>query len=348
MNIEVKQEVLNQLKKLPVCIPNNTKKQWVVRCCRCPDSKNPTHGHLSIKIDLNDDSPMVYRCFKCDTSGLVTSTFLEELGISLDYEFNKNLKAFNKHAMKVARKYNIFTEAPELGVPLYESDRIINKKKLAYFNQRLGTDIDFKDARDLKLILNLFEFVRLNNIESLPASDGKLKLLNNNYIGFLSSNNNCITFRNIYNDKYPRYLKLNINENIYNPNSFYNIPVTFDPLYTNEVNVHVSEGTFDIASVYLNVMNKELKNNFYFASCGFGLVTVLKYLLSIGLNTGINLHIYGDNDKTDEEIIKLMYPVRDTVMIWIDKVFIHRNMFEHQKDYGISKDFIIDQFKKIK
>lgn len=347
MNIDIKKEVLHELQQLPVCIPNPSKKQWVIRCCRCPDSKNPTHGHLSIKIDLNDDSPMVYRCFKCETSGIVTNTFLEELGITLEYELNKNLKKFNKHAMKVMRRYNYITEAPDLGVPVYE-DNPKNRRKLEYFNDRLGTDITFSEARDLKLILNLYEFVRLNNITSLPAKDGKLKLLNNNYIGFLSSNNNCITFRNTNDDKYPRYLKLVINENIINPNSFFNIPSQFDTLYTDEMNVHIAEGTFDICSVFLNIQNRNLKNNMYFAACGFGYVAILKYLLSIGVNTNINLHLYVDNDKSDYDVMKLLNSVKDSTLLWIDKIFIHRNGMVNQKDVGVPKEFIIDTVKKIR
>lgn len=348
MDIRVKEEVLYLLKTLPVCIPNSTKKQWTTRCRNphCKESKNPKHGHLSIKIDLTDDSPMLYRCFKCEDRGIVDDAFLENLGFRVTGDMHDNLKTFNKHAMKTLRRYNIITEAPELGVPVYEPSAR-NTPKLLYLNERLGLDLTFEECQKRKIIFNLKDFIVLNNIEALPAKDSKLKLLNNNYIGFLSSNNNCITFRNIKKDDMPRYLKLIINPNLINPYSFYNPTFAFDPVSTEEFHIHIAEGTFDINSIMSNVSYDKNVNNVFFACCGFGYVHILKYILSIGINTNITLHIYCDNDKSDKDVLMQFKPIEDRILIWFDKIYLHRNAMPEQKDYGVPREYINDTRKKV-
>ena len=74
-------------------------------------------------------------------------------------------------------------------------------------------------------------------------------------------------------------------------------------MYTNDINIHIAEGPFDILGVFYHLMNGELENNLYYAVCGFGYGTILRNIISAGLNTGLNVHIYADNDKSDEEII---------------------------------------------
>lgn len=347
-DIEIKKEVIKYLEDLPVYLPNSTYTQHVVRCPYCGDSNNQSHGHFSIKINLETDEPMVYRCFKCDTSGLLTNSVLEELNIDISDKFYKNFKMYIKNSKKKLVKYNIITKAPDYEVPLYTSNNL-NNKKLNYINNRLSLNLSFSDWRECKAIFNLYDFIKLNEIKYIPEiSINKLQLLNDEYIGFLSSNNNCIIFRNIYKNYNRRYEKIKINPNLINPNSFYNIPTSFDILYTNKIDIHIAEGIMDIQSIYNNLCDRNNENNFYFAACGFGYVSIIKYMLSIGLNTGIRLHIYSDNDKENNDHFRYLKKLNKSALIWIDDIFIHRNIFEGEKDYGIPKRKIEDSYIKIK
>ena len=63
----------------------------------------------------------------------------------------------------------------------------------------------------------------------------------------------------------------------------------------------------------------------------------------MGINTGLNVHIYADKDKSDKEITKLIrnyYP-------WLNSLTIHRNG-SGSKDFGVPKDMIIDTSVKYK
>jgi len=344
-NPEVKHQVIEMLKTLPVYIPNSTGTQHVVRCPRCGDSRDPSHAHFSIRIDVESDTPMLYRCLKCDTSGILTDTELEELGLYVDSDLYAKIKSYNR---KVYKRYKLVDNAIEnFNVPLYQ-DNYNNRIKLDYINNRLGTDISIEEAKDLKIVLNIFDFMKLNNLNGISGLSFKqLKILNDCYVGFLSTNNNCITFRNITNnDKLMRYFKVILNLKNINSATFYSIPNSIDLLYTHDINVHITEGTFDVLSVYKNVV-KNKDNNYYFANCGFGSLTILKYLIRVGINTGLNIHIYSDNDKTDWAHKNYLFK-RSSISYWLDHIYIHRNGFDGEKDYGVPASKIIDKFSKFK
>jgi hypothetical protein len=175
----------------------------------------------------------------------------------------------------------------------------------------------------------------------------QLKTLNESYVGFLSNNNNCITFRNITdNDRLMRYFKVILNPKNINQNTFYSIPNSIDLMYTHDINIRIAEGTFDILSVFKNLV-KNKNNEYYFASCGFGSNVIIRYLIHNGINTGLNLHIYSDNDKTDDDHRKYLFK-NSSVSYWLDHIDIHRNQFNNEKDYGIPTNRIIDSRYRIK
>lgn len=343
-SIEIKQLVLHRLQTLPVCIPNSTRTQWVVRCPYCGDSINPSHGHFSIKIDMNSEIPMLYRCLKCDESGMLTGQVLEDIGCSFSSEINERLNNYNRQVKKVNPFLNL--KKRNWKVPLC-TDIMYNEKKY-YINNRLGIDYSFDDYRKLKVIFNIFDFMDINNIKAIPNISWKmLNFLNNNYVGFLSNNNTRITYRCIRKDNnMNRYHKIILDPYNTSPNNFYSIPIKMDLMYTDEVNIHIAEGTFDIISVFENVNKHNINNNLYYASCGFNINTILKYLYHIGINTDINCHIYSDNDKTNEDHMKYLF--NKTNYIWLDHIYIHRNKFIGEKDYGVPLSNIEDSITKLK
>lgn len=322
--------------------------QHYTRCPYCGDSSNLNHAHLSVKIDTETDAPMVFRCLKCNVSGIVNDTFLEELNIFLDPESKKILKAYTKKSMRYAKLTNMDCEG--YITPLYE-DNASNQKKLDYINERLGTEFDFADAQNHKIILNIIDFMVLNDIahkkrDVLLQSTALLQNLNDNYVGFLSANNNCIVFRDITGIQKYRYYKAVINDRNINMDSFYSYPGKFDLTYTSDVHVHIAEGIFDILSIKENLIHDETEN-FFYASCGFGSVSIIKYMIHHAMNTGVSLHIYSDNDKKDWEHRRYLFG-QNYLTEWLDHIYIHRNKMKGEKDYGVKLSNIEDSFKIIK
>lgn len=338
---ELKEIVLTKLRELPVCIPNSTRTQWTIRCPYCGDSHNQAHGHLSIKIDLDDDSaPMLYRCFKCDVSGIVNDQFLQEVGVYLDSAMVKELRNINRRATR----RNLFTNdrIENFVVPLPEENEI-NRNKLEYINTRLGLHLTYNDCARLKIVLDLDHFMRVNEIseESLGMSHWAVTSLVNYYVGFLSQSNNILVCRCIVNDdRFRRYIKVIFNRYNQNPASFYMIPATIQLISDEPLNIYIAEGPFDIISIHEN-FGKDSPRNIYAAICGYGPGMILKYLLYNGLLYKTNVHLYCDNDKSnvDECKVLLKHP---EIVPWIYRLYFHRNAFEGEKDYGVPKERIID------
>lgn len=143
-------------------------------------------------------------------------------------------------------------------------------------------------------------------------------------------------------------MKVVLNQSLKNPASFYSIPNSIDLMYTNKIDIHIAEGTFDILSIYSNVNKSNLKNHYYFAACGFGYTSVLSYLIYTGLNTGLTIHIYSDKDKSDYNHREYIKKLDSNIGTWFDRIFIHRNQFPHEKDYGVPGNFIEDSKYKIR
>ena len=55
--------------------------EYRVRCPYCGDSqKNLNTGHLYIRIDPEDNYPMMYNCFRCGQHGIVDEDFFSHYG----------------------------------------------------------------------------------------------------------------------------------------------------------------------------------------------------------------------------------------------------------------------------
>lgn len=347
---EIKFELIEKLKQRGTYHVSVNGKQHYTRCPYCGDSRNLSHAHLSIKIDTESDEIILYRCLKCNVSGLVDETVLSELDIFLDQESMKRLRVYNKKSMRLRRVSDSEHEKYVTPIPT-ESFR--NRSKLQYLNDRLGTSITLKETQDLKIIPSLYEFLSIN--ELAPGKNNILTgvelsmicLLERDYIGFLSCNSNRITFRDITGRNKLRYYKAIINERNLNSDSFFALPLNIPLTYTNEVHVHVAEGPFDILSIKENLV-KTTENNFYYAVCGFGGSVVLRYLIRLGINTGLNLHVYCDSDKPDYVQKKQWLYKQPYLTEWVDRIYLHRNTYQNEKDYGVPVEKIIDVKNNIK
>ena len=277
IDVSVKYDVIDKLRTLPVCRENYSKTQFVVRCPYCGDSVVMSHSHFSIHINVMDDSPMMVRCLRCDTSGLFDADVMDDLGLYGSGEMAKALKSFNR---KSKRKYNITENIiEEYYVPRYVSN-VYNQRKLNYINHRLGLNMDMDLVHELKCVINLFDFLKLNKIERLEnLTFRQIEFLDKNYVGFLSANNNYITFRNITDNNYKRYYKLILNPRNIGGTTYYKIPNPINLMYTNPINIHIAEGYFDILSVALNLVGRN-EDEYFYASCGFGFNKIIKRILT--------------------------------------------------------------------
>lgn len=347
--IEAKQFVISRLRGLPVCDPNSSMTQWVVRCPYCPDSLTPTHGHFSIKIDEHSDELMLYRCLKCNESGLLSSQTLDDLGIYLTQEEAAELDRANRGG-----KSNYWNEKPKNYFIPPPISPVNLELKLQYLESRFGFRMTDQMIQESKVVLSIIDFLSANKISLGQFSPYIIKSLENHYIGFLSSNNNRIVFRYAGDipkgSKILRYYKMVLDERNLSPNTFYSIQRPSIPLlYDGKVHLHISEGTFDIISAYYNLKpswDVDKDYHFFFGSCGFSIAPVVRWILSRGITTDVILDYYADNDKSDQEVQKIIRtPV---IREWCDEIYLHRNKFGTNKDFGVPACEIDERIRQIK
>lgn len=318
----------------------------LVTICPFPDC-NDKSGHMYIGPFDNSDSPIRYNCFKCNHSGLVTPKFFSMYGIYAD-DFNKAITEFIANAPKYInnktnsiRSFNIVND--------YISFSNITDQKLAYINNRLGSNLTYQDCIDLKIVLNLYDLLARNNIDRLTRDKSVVDILNNHFVGFLSSDNNNVNMRNIRDPGVlPEFVdERYINYRIFNTKDsckYYMIPTSIDLTSPLPIDVFIAEGVFDILGVYLNITNRNRFRTLYTNISGKGYTNLIEYLLcNLGLSN-INLHICPDADVTDYEISEIEQFIRPFNF----NVYIHRNIYKdsktgkYEKDFGVPPSRIID------
>lgn len=316
----------------------------VVKCPICGEGhKRHNHGHCYIGL-INNGPPVVYHCFIGECSGIVTPEFLHSMEI-YDNELDNILNIFNKSYDKISKEsrkiYMIQKKKDNLIIPDIE-ERNSNILKLNYLRKRMKIGFSFENCKDLRMVFSLYDFLDANNIKpNLNRYKRKiLDIVNNDYLGFLAANNSHIVFRNIRDNKNLRYLKYEIFDEPSLGNIIYNIPGTRCDIFSDDVNLHVAEGTFDILGVYNSICHGNKINNIYSACCGSGYLNTIRYFIKLGFIGNLNVNIYSDKDK-DPTFYKKTYL---NIKPWVKSINIYYN--ELSKDYGVPKDEI--EISKIK
>ena len=340
----IQDQLREQLKQLfPDYKESGNKKEFMINCPLCAQEGRPDHGyHMYISLGY-DDKPPMYNCFKnYNHRGILTKSFLEQNSQypqCLDTEVISQVAKRNSALSDLGRyrtirngKYNFFT-------PLSNSEEK-SMLKLNWFNKRLGCNLSLIDLQQLKIVLNLKDFLGYNNITKISRSQYTIDLLDQYFIGFLTNNNSTIILRNLVKDrnKLPeivqdRYIKYSIIGNGTN-SGYYTIPSSVD-IYK-PVNIHIAEGTFDILSVYINLCNMNNVQNIYSSIGGNSYLNAMKYyILECGIINPI-FHLYIDNDIPNQflkQIKRVMQPLNL-------QVYIHMNIHQGEKDFGVSPDRI--------
>lgn len=304
-------------------------KEVYCRCKYCLDSVNPTHGHMYISIPYNNE-PSLFYCQKCHTSGIIDSNILMEWGI-YDFIISQELNTINKNS-----KGN-FDTVKKIFIKNIIKDKELASKKLDYINSRLGLDLSYQDAINNKIILNLKEVLDFNSCE-YTRHENIIEALNNNFVGFLSYDNNFVNLRRICEEGviYPSIDKRYINYNIFNKRDntekFYIIPNNIDLSLPRRVNIHLAEGVFDILSIKYNLQLQNSDNDIFIAVTGSNYYGTIVHIMNSLKMYYIHLYIYPDNDKSGSD--NIVNYIKNNLSCYDIPITVRRNTFENEKDFG--------------
>lgn len=319
----------------------------VVRCPFCGDSANQSHGHLYISVPITQEELSFYDCKKCPAHGLVDDVFLRKIGC-LDTNSLVALAQHNSEVMglpkyKTLKSINIYP----LKIGML-ADNKYSRMKLDYINSRIGAKFTYGHLTALKIFLNLYDVINSNRLQ-LTRAENLVNQLNNNFIGFISYDNSFATMRKVSNNRLDKSIdKRYVNYRLVNKQddskNFYVIPTQSNVLTQDRVRIHITEGVFDILSVFYNLNRCNTKQNIYIASGGKSYKRALQFILE---ETGVinyEIHLYPDNDVNDYSLSKL---IMDEIKLLPCNIFIHRNAMDGEKDYGVPLERIKDSVSVI-
>lgn len=330
---ELTQELVNKLKTLRVWSLTTNKKEISVRCPVCGDSyKNARSSHLYIKLDVSEGEPHTYYCQRCRAKGVVNTDFLKQLKL-----YDTDLSTKLAYNLKIASKNNKnkikYLKKAKLEIPECTVDKL-SLVKLKYINDRIGTNLELSDLKRFKIFLHLYDLLDLNKITYLTCRDGLGDILDKNFIGFVSYDNNYAIMRNLSKKMLPdtRYYNYNIMNNYDNTKRFYIIPTKIDVLQP-EVNVVIAEGIFDILGIYHNI-EKNHENTLFIAVCGVGYNLVIHEIAKMGF-LNMNIKFYSDSDQNINMYKKIK---REFSFLSNQRLEVIYN--KKAKDFGVTPDLI--------
>lgn len=316
------------------------------RCFYCSDSKHISHGHFYISIPQKDTEPSLFYCQKCKTGGIVTQSKLLEWGL-YDPDVAVELTKYNARVLNLAENriykdsfiYKVFNDVV--------SDDRLSIYKLNYINSRLGTNLTFQDCLNMKIVLNLTDLMKRNNLE--PTRDWNIiNQLDSGFVGFLSYDNAFLNMRNlgIVKDIYKgidlRYVNYNLFGKYDNTKRFYTIPTQIDLSDQRPIQLHIAEGPFDILSICLN-LRKNMSRCIFSSIGGSGYSGLLRTFISELKCPNLEIHIYPDNDISREYILNILNILKP----FRYDMYIHRNVYPGEKDFGVSANKIRETIERI-
>ena len=345
-NQEYKERFIQYLYDTQSYMKRINQSEYRTRCPFCGDSLDLNKGHLYIHIDTESNTPIVYHCFKCEAGGMINKEALEAFD-DIPEELISGISSFNSTSDKVDSK-GIYQNNDEELVFNYELPEIRRCYKTEYIENRLGLSFMDDELYNMKVITSLYQFLKINDIKRVPFNSSMLKLLEAKCVGFLSYGGSHILFRNVTNESFGNnignWIKYPISKESQRNKLFYSISTEFDIFTHDDITINMSEGVFDIISIYHNFY-KDKENVVNVAVTGKYYITVLRKLMSMGLvGTNVNINIYADNDEMFNK--KAKYP---TTFNYFKKLFendkyLYGNINVYyntiSKDCGVKKDEI--------
>lgn len=317
------------------------------RCQECPDSRDYRNAHMYISIPKDENSISYFYCHKCHCSGVVTHRTLIKWGIYNDAIAGElirhNIIAFKNPLNK---KYDTRIVYKLRNSRITVDD--ISYAKLSYVNDRLGLSLNFREALSKKLVLNINDVLGENGISEYTRHGTIITQLNDHYLGFISLDNAFINLRKfdnaeVYKSIDRRYINYNIFDKQDNTERFYTMPNVIDLSLPRRIQIHIAEGPFDVLSVYYNLRRDD--NCIYTAVSGSGYKGLLKHFINVMKLPYLEVHIYPDNDKYGdrhvmEDIAGFLKPVGIPL-------YVHRNLYPGEKDFGVRLDHIKESIERM-
>ena len=319
----------------------------LTRCPFCGDSANPRNAHFYISVPNTPDEVSFYDCKKCPAHGILNDEVLRKLGCQ-DNNTIIQVQTHNSRVLKLPKyktlkKINIY--------PLknnYIRDDENNKYKLDYINKRIGANFTYEDLIKLKIFLNLYDILNSNRL--VLTRDKRIgDSLDLFFIGFISYDNSfCglrkVTEKELYKSINKRYINYDLVNKNDNSKAYYIVPTQIDILNPAPIRIHIAEGQFDILSIFYNLNKSNIYQNIYIACGGKSYRQALEFILTeLGI-INFEVHFYPDKDVTEYEFNNTLYSVNMLPC----NIFIHKNIQQDEKDYGVPMDRIKDSVRMIK
>ena len=328
------------LRSIPGAKPASGGKEVNCRCFECPDSKDIKHGHFYISIPQSENKASEFYCQKCHCRGYVTHKKLIQWGIYDDaiaidlYQHNsKLLSSGNTRKINFRETYQLYND--------YINKDDLSAVKLRYINNRIGSNFSYDDLIRLKIVLNLNDVIDRNKLKP-TRNINIINDLDQSFIGFISIDNAFINMRKlvqdgkVYKSIDKRYINYSLFDKFDNTERFYTIPNIINMSQNRRIQLHIAEGPFDILSIYYNLRGQS--NDIYTSIAGSNYKGIIRHFISLMKLPYIEIHIYPDNDKYGSNYV--MQDIKNYVSSLGCPLYIHRNVYIGQKDFGVDINHI--------
>jgi len=347
MNNETINRINNRLLEIPGAKLVQGNRWIIIRCMYCGDSLNSTHAHFGIHLPVNEDDLYYFNCFKCHTTGRLTTDTLMTFGI-FDVDIISGLSNWNKRVL--SRPENrIFKDQIYMVKNSHINQSKLTDAKLNYINNRLGINMTYKDILDKKIILNINDLLDENHITKLTRDPNVVKQLDGGFLGFLSQDNAFINMRRLVNEEKvmeplrKRYVNYNLFGKFDNTQKYYTIPTTIRLDNPKKIKLKIAEGPFDILSIFYNLSNQDTDNCIYSSITGSGYINILEFFLIKKRLINMEVDIYMDSDIKE----RVLYAIKQLLDYFGVPLRLHRNIYPGEKDFGVKHSKIQDQILNI-
>lgn len=342
-NIQFKRYLLSKLQSRGEYFQRVSDEQFRTRCPFCGDSqKHLLTGHLYLKINLQDNSPIVYYCHKCPAHGILDYEALEAFGITGE-NLKEEINQFNSKADRVKNSstYNRQDKFFDYRIP-----NIFHSGKVEYLERRLGCKFSDDDLIKMKVVTSLKDFLYENNLRSITCKPEFARYLEERYIGFLSNKNSHIIFRDTSEQSKIRWYKYPITEESIGQRIFYSMASDIDLFTKEDITINLAEGIMDVISIHKNLEYYVKDNILNIAVCGKYYFNIIKYLFQLGfIGQNITINIFADNDHTEDTSFEYYQRTLKNYSFFVNKIVVHHNSLS--KDCGVPKSQILLTAKQI-
>lgn len=317
---DIKHQIIDEIEKNVDVFSKVSSIQYRIRCPICGDSqKNPRDAHCYIKCSYDPNEPLLYNCFKCNSGGKVTSSFLEKLGIRSDISKRLDNQRFNKISSIKKVNIDIITGTPDEHTALVSS-------QARYIASRLGGGFTAEDLDRFKIIWDI------NSVMGYITDQRTRNSMPNNMssISFLSDDKSALLTR-YFSDDGTRWRKIKLFPS--DNRAFYTIRTTLDLFTADDIEVNIAEGIMDVLSIYKNFNNTS--NSVFVAALGSDYITAIDYVIAKGIiGSNVSIKLYIDDDVNERS---LKYRLKKYKWVFKD-IYIYRNI--KSKDVGVTIDKI--------